>query len=1224
MEENNKSKSELLEEISELRQRIKDLENAEKSKKNSLNQPFNSREILQSIFDSIPQSIYWKDKVDTFMGCNKKFAQDLNFNCPDEVIGKTENELYSEEIGNLYRKEDKLVIENDSPTLNSEIEHTKADGTKSWIKSNKIPLHDNEGNVIGILGTYEDITERKNKQEKLEQERILLRTLINNIPDAIFAKDTQGRKMIANLADLNNMGCKSEKEVLGKTDIDFFPKEIAKSFMANDVSVIKTGNSILKREEFFIDNDGKKHWLHTSKLPLKDDDGNIIGLIGIGRDVTEMKFAQEELQKERILLRTLIDNIPDGIYVKDIECRKTVANLADVRNMGMSSESNVLGKNDFDLYAKEIAEGFYADDQAVMKDGKPVLNREEFIIDNNGNKHWLNTSKLPLRDKKGDIIGLIGIGRDITEQKKFEEELKDERNFLRTLIDNLPDLIYFKDNQARYVLNNRAHLQTLGVSSQEDVFGKTTFDFNPYELAETYFNDEMKVIHTGQPMLNKEEVAVHRDSGEEVWHLTSKVPLRRDDKVIGIVGISRNITQQKLAQKSMQRERNQLRTLIDNLPDLIFFKDLRGRYILNNKAHLDFIGVNDQQEALGKTVLDFHPQEEAEEFFREEIEVIVSGNALFEVEQIIYHKKKKEKRWYLTSRIPLKDSEGKVKGILGVGHDITNKKLAEEALLQTYNELEQTNKELKKANKIKSQFLANMSHEIRTPLNAVIGMTGLLLDTSLNEEQRDFTETILNSSDILLSLINDILDFSKIEAQKIELEKQPFDVRNCVEEALELIASKAADKNLELAYSFEEGISTNVIGDLVRLRQILINLLSNSIKFTEEGEVVVNVSGQLQDHYSYQLHFAVRDTGLGIPVDRQDRLFQSFTQVDASTTRKFGGTGLGLAISKRLCELMGGTMWIESSGIPGEGATFHFTISTELSIESEIRVDLSALIGKRVLIVDDNLTNRNILTQQAASLQMISIGVESGSEALRLLKDNNEFDLAILDYQMPEMDGVMLAEEIRKINLTKSLPLILLSSYGYHHEKHTNLSIFAATLTKPIKFSQLCSALITVLKKNKGFVKKQRDIKSMQFDSTIGKQYPLKILIAEDNTINQKVALKILEKLGYGADVAFNGLEVLDALRRQKYDIILMDVQMPELDGEQATIEIRRTFPLTQQPRIVAMTANAMKSDRERYMAAGMDDYIVKPFKVEELVRALIESYTYLYQVEVSSEEQEY
>ncbi len=1221
MEENNKNREQLLEEISELRKRVKELENAEKKQNFAENHSFDPNVIIQSIFNSIPQGIYWIDKNSFLMGCNKQFVHDLNFNCQEEIIGRSCNELILADTGKIYWNDYEKIIANDTAELDIETQRINADGTKSWLKLDKIPLHDNLGNVIGMLGIYDDITEHKKRLEKLEQDRILLRTLIDNLPDAIFAKDVQGRKIIANIADLNNMGCNSEQEVIGKTDFDFFPKEIAESFIANDVSVIKTGKSILKREEYYFDSEGKKHWLHTSKLPLKDNNGNIIGLVGVGRDITEMKLAQEELQKERILLRTLIDNIPDAVYVKDSEYRKTIANLADVRNTGMKCESNVIGKTDFDLFPKEIAEGFYADDESVMKSGKPVLHREEFFIDSDGVKHWLYTSKLPLRDEEGNIVGLIGIGRDITAQKKFEAELQDERNFLRTLIDNLPDFIYFKDNQARYVLNNKAHLSSLGVSTQDEVLAKTTFDFNPYELAEKYFNDEMKIIHTGQPMLNKEEMVVYGDTGDKVWHLTSKVPLKRDDKVIGIVGISRDITQQKLAQKTLQRERNQLRTLIDNLPDLIFFKDLRGRYILNNKAHLNFIGVNEQHEALGKTVMDFHPQDEAEKFFKEELEVIVSGVAAFEVEQVIYHKKKNEKRWYIVSRIPLKDNEGKVKGILGVGHDITNRKLAEEALKQTYNELEQTNNELKKANKIKSQFLANMSHEIRTPLNAVIGMTGLLLDTQLNEEQRDFTETILNSSDILLSLINDILDFSKIEAQKIELEKQPFDVRNCVEEALELIASKAAAKNLELAYSLEEGLSTNVVGDLVRLRQILINLLSNSIKFTEEGEVVVNISGQLKDHYSYQLHFKVRDTGLGIPAERQNRLFQSFTQVDASTTRKFGGTGLGLAISKKLCELMGGAMWVESSGIPGEGSTFHFTILTELSIESEKRTELSALIGKRVLIVDDNQTNRNILIQQAASLQMTSIGVESGPKALKLLENNSDFDIAILDYQMPEMDGVMLAKEIRDIEIMKSMPLILLSSYGYHLEKNNDLSIFAATLTKPIKFSQLCNALIMVLNKNKGFIKKQRDIKSMQFDSNIGKQYPLKLLVAEDNMINQKVALKVLEKLGYRADVVFNGLEVLDALKRQHYDVILMDVQMPELDGEQATIEIRRSVPSKQQPRIVAMTANALKSDQERYLAAGMDDYIVKPFKVEELVRALIESYTYLYHVEVVSED---
>jgi signal transduction histidine kinase len=359
---------------------------------------------------------------------------------------------------------------------------------------------------------------------------------------------------------------------------------------------------------------------------------------------------------------------------------------------------------------------------------------------------------------------------------------------------------------------------------------------------------------------------------------------------------------------------------------------------------------------------------------------------------------------------------------VGIDRDVTEKKRAEEALKEAYDELENKNKELEKANKVKGQFLANMSHEIRTPLNAVIGMTGLLMGTPLTKEQQDFVETINGSGNILLTLINDILDFSKIEAQKIELEKQPFDVRICVEEALDLVASKALDKNLELAYIMDERLSSKVIGDVTRLRQILVNLLSNAIKFTEEGEVVVSVNGQLKDNYAYQLHFSVRDTGLGIPLDKQDRLFQSFTQIDASTTRKFGGTGLGLAISKQLCELMGGTMWFESAGMQGKGTTFHFTILAELSVEKQITRDISALLNKRILIVDDNRTNREILIKQAELLEMKAMCAVSGPEALKILHEGTKFDLAYPDFHTWKWMDICWPEKSANWNYINSCP----------------------------------------------------------------------------------------------------------------------------------------------------------------------------------------------------------
>ncbi len=656
--------------------------------------------------------------------------------------------------------------------------------------------------------------------------------------------------------------------------------------------------------------------------------------------------------------------------------------------------------------------------------------------------------------------------------------------------------------------------------------------------------------------------------------------------------LQKQIAVREVAEKELEKRRQYLESIFTNAPNAIITIDNKSRVTEWNPGAERIFGWR-RDEALGKDVDDLVIKKELKEEAVQLSEVAYSGATLTPREGIRHHKNGQPIP-VIMGGSPIQTGDDVV-GAMFVYTDITEIKKAEVAAQE--------------ANRVKSEFLANMSHEIRTPMNGIFGMTELALETDLSTEQREYMEAVQFSAASLMSIINDILDFSKIEAKKIELESIPFRLRDTIHAMISGVAMLAEKKGLELAYHIPPEVPDRVKGDPGRLRQILTNLLSNSIKFTPKGEVIVNIALEEKLADKVRLHVRVRDTGIGIPADKLKLIFAPFTQADSTTTRIYGGTGLGLAITSQLVELMGGNIWVESE--LEKGSTFHFTLTLDLQTASEeqpVPARYEDLVNLPVLVVDDNSTNRHILQDMLAQWGLKPTLADSAEQALKLLRESlasdKRFRFVITDANMPTMDGFELASEIKKISEYADIQIMMLSSAGLRGDSaHCRELGLAAYLTKPVKPALLLDAIMLAL----GTAPDKRAEAPLITRHSLNQVHTrYSILLTEDNIINQKLAVRILENRGHRVTIAGNGAEALEALNRDRFDVVLMDVQMPVLDGLQATAEIRRRELATGgHVPIIAMTAHAMAGDRERCISAGMDDYVSKPLKPLDLLKTM-------------------
>ncbi len=923
------------------------------------------------------------------------------------------------------------------------------------------------------------------------------------------------------------------------------------------------------------------------------------------QDITDRKKAEDRLTEAKQEFENIFSNSYIGIMMLRGGRKLHRANRRIAEIFGYGSPEEMVGISMQELHLnentfKEFGEKYYY----------KLVHGEQFQVEyemrrKDGTRIWCILSGKAF-DTSDLSRGVIWVVDDISSRKETEKKLAEERQRLEYILSITGTGIDIIDGDF-----NLHFVDAMWQKIYGDPAGKKCYQ---------YFNELSgpcpdcgipKALETKRTIVTEEILPKENNRIVKV-HI---IPFQNETGQWLAAEFKVDITDYKRAEEALAEQQILLSTILEAISVPVYYKDRRGVYLGCNTAFAEYIGLL-REDILGKTVFDIAPHDLAEHYHRADLEMLQNQtrqiyegrvvNVDGSYRDVVFHKSL------------FRNRSGEVMGIVGAMLDITDRKQAEEKLKNSLDETKHLNCILEEqtaranhlaiqaevANMAKSEFLANMSHEIRTPMNGIIGMTGLLLDTELTDEQREFVQIVQNSSDSLLNLINEILDFSKIEAGKLSLEEIDFDLRDVLEDFGPMMAMRAHEKGLEFICAAHPSVPSRLKGDPGRLRQILTNLTGNAIKFTESGEVAIRVELDAETDHAVVLRFSVRDTGIGIPADKIDLIFDKFTQADASTTRKYGGTGLGLAISKQLTEMMGGSIGVNSK--EGQGSEFWFTAKLALQPnQHQIRKKSAAICGKRILIVDDNATNREILKQRLSSWGAQITEAGSGPSALATMtQTDTPFDMVITDMQMPEMDGLMLARAIRQKEQFNDIPLVLMTSLGQQNNGEIT-EIFAASLTKPVRTSELHARLTAALTGTHSDQSAQTQSENNTTQIVFNSQ--TRILLAEDNITNQQVAIRLLKKLGLHADAVANGVEVIEAVKLIDYDLVLMDVQMPEMDGLEATRTIRNPqSPVRRHDiPIIAMTANAIQGDREKCLDAGMDDYLSKPVTPQALAEKL-------------------